>query len=149
MSEPSNTSNKWTESRSYERTEYRSSKSKPEPYWRIPKSVGECHELTAHARCVYGLLASKVRQGNIAKIGQREMARRLGFSRSTIQAAVQQLKELSFIAESENRSHRDSATFELMSNIFARKQGEGIETVVSSPRGGRRLVTVDKEKLIA
>jgi transposase len=93
-------------------------------------------------------MASKVRQGNIAKISYSEIARRVGCSRSTVAESIQQLTELGKIIQ-KKQGPRSPAIYELVSGLFGQKQRDGVTTIVSSPRGGRRMVTVGPEKIRA
>jgi DNA-binding MarR family transcriptional regulator len=90
-------------------------------------------------------MAAKVRQGNVASIGQIEIARRLRCSRTTVVDGIRQLVDLGHVIAT-NRSPRARGVYMLKSNVFGQKQRDGITTVVSGPRG-RRMVTVAPEKV--
>lgn len=118
----SNTSSKWPENRSGQWPENRSTKR--EPFAMEPQSVLECHELAASARCVYALMAMKLRGGNVSKVGQRELSRRLGFARSTVEESIAQLLKLGKIETACPRTSRDQASYRLLSNVFVARDNE-------------------------
>lgn len=109
-----------------------------EKYARIPRSVlFAAGVLTAEQRCVYGALADQVWQGRTAALGERLMAKKLGFSRSTVQEALRVLQTKGFIQRSEKRINRRWC-YELVSPVFGQKQGRVDEVF------GGRLVSQEE-----
>ena len=108
-------------------------------HWnRIPDSVLLDKRLNASARCVYAYLAGTVHQGTVATVGQRRIAGKLGFSKSTVNEAIKELasnEHIKVIACGAQRYR-----YHLTSEVFGQKQRAGVETLVSAPR--RRLATV-------
>lgn len=125
---------------------------KCEPFWRVPKSVGECLDLTFSARCIYGVLASKVRFGNVSIIGQNEIARRLGCSRTTVVEGIKELIQFGKI-KCGHRAARSRSVYELQSDIFAQKMRDGERLLYKDPDsqhvrnvGGEGLVSEPRKK---
>jgi hypothetical protein len=118
----------------------KSEQSEAEKYARMPESVLFDGGLSVTARCVYGVLARYVYQGTAVKIGQRRIAKLLGVHVETVNLAIHELEERQHIAiRGEGKARR---IYHLMSFVFGKKQRAGVEEVISSPSGGRRLATV-------
>jgi DNA-binding IclR family transcriptional regulator len=101
-------------------------------------------KLSAYAKCVYGVMALNVFQGNVAKIGQRLIANKLGINKDTVCKAVAELVERKHIGViGKGRQRR---WYSLLSAVYAQKQRAGVEEVVSAPSGGHRLATVAKKR---
>ena len=115
-------------------------------HWnRFPDSVLLDHALTPSARCVYAFIAGTVFQGAVASVGQRRIATMLGFSRTTVGHALDELEQRNHIKTTSFGKQRHA--YFLTSNVFGTKQaaldaGESIveDVIVSGPR--RRLATV-------
>lgn len=117
-------------------------KSGHEHYNRLPDSVLMDGGVTPAARCVYAFLAGCVHQGTVARVGQRRIAVRLHFSRSTVEAALAQLEEAGHVKSV--GVARSRGMYHLTSNIFGQKQRAGVEELISAPR--KRLASVRVEK---
>jgi hypothetical protein len=111
-----------------------------EKYARMPESVLFDEGLSAAARCVYGVLARYVYQGTTVRIGQRRIAKLLGVHVETVNVAIHELEDRQHIAIRGNGKAR--RMYHLASLVFGQKQRAGIEEVISSPSGGRRLASV-------
>jgi hypothetical protein len=115
-----------------------------EKYARTPESVLYDRELSASARCVYTLLSRWVFQGSTAKMGTRKIASDLGFSRTTVDAALVELAERKHLTvHGEGKRRR---MYHLTSNIFGRKQRAGVEEVALGPSGQPRLVSAPRRR---
>lgn len=109
-----------------------------EKYAMLVDSVLFDRKLSASAKCVYAILAKNAWQGNSVKIGQRLIASKLGFSKTTVNEAIFDLvdrKHVSMVGEGKARR-----IYMLTSNRFGHKQrsmnaGGGVpEELVSGPR---------------
>ena len=115
---------------------------KREHHNRTPDSVLHDKRLSASSRCVYAELAGAVHQGNTATIGQRRIASRLGFSKTTVNLSIRELAahgHITVVAVGKQRH-----LYILNSNIFGEKQRDGVQEVqeygpAKNPR--RRLVS--------
>ena len=97
--------------------------------------------INSEAVRVYGNLAISVFQGNIARIGMRQIGGFIGRSPATVMRRLHELESAGHIkAAARKRGQR--AFYELLSPVFGQKQRAGIEEIVSSPSGGKRLVSV-------
>lgn len=105
-------------------------------YSRIPDAVLLDTELSASARCVFAYLARSVFQGATVIVGQRKIAKHLGFARSTVVAAIAELVSQKHIkAKGDGQRRR---LYILLSPVFSQKQGK-VNEVVSGPNGYRRV----------
>jgi len=110
-------------------------------HWnRLPDSVLFDRRLSLASRCVYAVLAGAVHQGTVAKIGQRRICKLLGIHQETVALALRNLAARGHITI--NGSGNRRRTYHLHSDVFGQKQRAGIEVVISSPSGMRRLATV-------
>lgn len=110
-------------------------------HWnRLPDSVLYDSGLSLACRCVYAVLAGTVYQGTVAKMGQRRISKLLGIHQETVALALRDLAARGHITVSGKGN--DRRTCHLHSDVFGQKQRAGIEEVISSPSGGRRLATV-------
>ena len=110
-------------------------------HWnRLPDSVLFDRSLSLACRCVYAVLAGAVHQGTVAKMGQRRISKLLGIHQETVALALRELAERGHITVSGNGNYR--RTYHLHSDVFGQKQRAGVEEVIGSPSGGRRLATV-------
>lgn len=110
---------------------------------RIPRSVLYDLSLTPCDRLVYAALADQVWQGNVAKIGERLMASKLGISRSKVQASLKALLECGAVTKAESRIGNRNC-YVLASPVFGQKQTRE-DVIVSSPRG-QRYVSMDHDR---
>ena len=111
-------------------------------YARTPASVLHDLKLSVWARLVYTEIALHVWHGRVTRVGQRLIAKNLGFHQETVLRAVRELAERGLLDVVGAGKARRS--YVLHSPVFAQKQGQ--ETVVvSSPSGGRRMVSVGPE----
>jgi len=112
-------------------------------YARIPATVLHDVELSIGAKLVYAEIALHVWQGSAAWVGQRRLAKQLGFHQETVLLAIRELAARGHLKVSgEGKARR---TYVLLSPVFSQKQGQ--ETViVSAPGGARRMVSVDLER---
>jgi hypothetical protein len=111
-----------------------------EKYARMPESVLFDGGLSVTARCVYGVLARYVYQGTTVRIGQRRIAKLLGLHVETVNVAIHELEDRQHIAI--RGSGRARRVYHLASFVFGQKQRAGVEEVIGSPSGGRRLASV-------
>lgn len=114
---------------------------------RTPQQVLEDPTLHAEAKCIYGLMALWVFQGNVCKRGIRYFAQCIGKSPATAYRRIKELIAFGLITQGAvNRGKR--SYYILVSPLFAQRQraldeGEAVtEDLVSYPR--RRLATVRK-----
>jgi len=118
----------------------KSGQSVVEKYARVPDSVLRDDALSASARCVYAVLARYTFQGTTVSIGHRRIAGILGLHKETVGTAIHELEEGKHIViRGKGKARR---IYHLQSAVFGQKQRAGIEEVISSPSGGRRLATV-------
>ena len=111
----------------------------------MPEPVLHDTRLSAHARLVYLELALWVFQGRTCSVGTRQIADRLGFSKTTVIEGLKQLADLGAIAISKS-GHGKRTLYVLNSPLFGQKQGK--ETVVASaPNGSKRYVSVRIEEV--
>lgn len=86
------------------------------------------------------MLAGSVHQGTVASIGQRRIADRLGFSRTTVSEAVKDLAAYGHLKIMACGAQR--YRYHLTSEVFGSKQRAGVESVIMSGPGRKRLATV-------
>jgi len=111
-----------------------------EKYARVPDSVLRDDALSTSARCVYAVLARYTFQGTTVSIGHRRIAGILGLHKETVGTAIHELEEGKHIViRGRGKARR---VYHLQSTVFGQKQRAGVEEVISSPSGGRRLATV-------
>ena len=110
-------------------------------HWnRLPDSVLHDKGLSLAAKCVYAELAGTVHQGNVATLGQRRIASRIGIHQETVGKALKELAGRNHVVTAAFGKQRHC--YVLLSNVFGSKQRAGVEELVSAPNGHRRLVTV-------
>lgn len=110
---------------------------------RIPLTVLQDGALSLSARCIYAILSVHVWQGTTAKIGQRRIADLLQIRQATVSAALKELAERGHIeVKSGKDGAKDRGLYCLLSPIFGQKQRAGVDEVISSPSGNRRLASV-------
>jgi hypothetical protein len=118
----------------------KSEQSEAEKYARMPESVLFDDGLSVTARCVYGVLARYVYQGTTVRIGQRRIAKLLGIHVETVNLTIHELEDRQHIViRGKGKARR---IYHLASFVFGKKQRAGIEEVIGSPSGGRRLASV-------
>ena len=126
-------------------------------YGRTPAGVLHDPRLSPVAKVVYAELALWVFQGNIAKRGQRAIAEAINVRQMSVSAAIAQLTACGHIREAnqemlrlgmitEAQAKHSRGVYELLSPLFGSKQGSGIDKVVSSPRGDRRIVAAGEDQ---
>lgn len=126
-------------------THFVAEKSRHSGYGRIPREVLTDCELGAAAVRVFGYLALNVRQGAVARVGQRRIAEQIGMDRGTVAAALLDLVSRGHVTiAAAKRGARQG--YVLNSPVFSQKQGRVTE-VVSSPSGGRRYASVVVEEV--
>ena len=91
---------------------------------------------------LYAAMSSTVWQGNYCRMGTREMARVATISRRLVLDGLRRLVEFGHIVKADGNNERSRGQYILSSQVFASKQRDNIETVVSAPNGRRRLATV-------
>ena len=109
-------------------------------YARLPHSVLHDATISVYAKAVYAELSSCVFQGNVASIGQRLIANRLGIAPGSANKAIAELVAAGHITASGIGKERKQ--YVLHSQLFARKQANGKTVLVSMPNGARRMVAV-------
>lgn len=119
--------------------------SKVNHYARIPREVLIDARVSSDAKIVYGILAMATFQGSVAYVGQRLIGQTLNISQSSVSRRLAELERAGHIRQApDTRGKR--AHWELLSPVFGQKQGR--ETVVvSSPKGGKRYASVDREEV--
>lgn len=125
----------------FQHSETVSVSSKVKRYGRIPMEILVDLSLNSEAVRVYGMLASSVFQGNVATVGMRRIGKLIGKSPATVMRRLRELEAAGHIKVPPQRLGQ-RGFYELLSPVFAQKQRAGIEEVVSSPSGGRRLASV-------
>ena len=111
-------------------------------YGKAPIEVLEDLTIGSPAKVIHCWLAMHVFQGSTCSIGMRRIGVKLGYDKSTVSKAMQQLERAGHIAIS--GSGKERRIYHLNSTVFGTKQGTS-DVIVSSPRGNR-LVSVDNEK---
>lgn len=89
------------------------------------------------------MLALDVFEGRTASVGMRQLGKLLGKSAQTVQRRIGELVKADHVKIAPMEFGK-RATYVLTSPVFAQKQGK-VNVVVSSPRGGKRLASVDME----
>ncbi len=114
-------------------------------WWaRVPASVALDPAISSDAVRVYTLISLDVYEGRVARVGMRQMGKILDVSAATIMRRVKELLAAGHIRMRTEAGRR--AFYEVTSPVFGQKQGR--ETVVvSSPRGGRRFASIDREEV--
>ena len=112
-------------------------------YARIPLGILESRQISDRAKLVYCLLAAWVFEGSVARIGQRRVAKCLGFSQPSASRYLKELDKAGLIVPiCEGNGNRN--WYRLTDPIFGQKQGK--ETVLrSGPSGVPRMVSLAKE----
>lgn len=120
-----------------------SSKLKRSPRWhgRTPAAILLDPRLDSLAVRIFGVMSLHVWQGNIAYIGMRLLAQLVGASPATVSRRIQALKDCGYITSKPVNGKR--SFYELTSPVFGEKQRDGEKVIVSSPRGHRRMVSVE------
>jgi len=111
----------------------------------MPQLILHDTRLSAYARLVYAELALWVFQARTCSVGTRQIAARLGFSKTTVTESIQQLVAAGVVTLSKSGAGKRTV-YVLNSPVFGQKQGKAT-TVVSSPRGDRRYASVDIEEV--
>lgn len=114
-------------------------------YARLPEPVLHDLRLSVHSRLVYAELALWVFQGRTCSAGARQIAERLGFSKTTVSECIRELRGLGLIAVNKGERGKRSV-YVLISPVFGSKQGKQT-VVVSAPNGARRMVSVNVEEV--
>lgn len=113
----------------------------PLRYARVPFDVLADKRISARAVRVYAVIAGSAWQGNFAQVGKRRLSELAACSERLAVAAVKELVNAGHIERSQvKRGQR--AGYLLTSPVFGQKQRDGVKEIVSSPRGGRRMVSV-------
>ena len=116
----------------------------PLPNWvyaRVPREVVCDQNLKPLDVQVYCMLAGSVWQGTTAKVGTRLIARCIHASRRLVVESLRRLEERGHVTKARaGRGRRDVVV--LTSQVFGQKQRAGVEEVIGSPSGGRRLASV-------
>ena len=121
-------------------------KSGKQEHWnRIPDSVLEDVDLSASARCVYTWLAGKIYKGNVASVGVRRIAMKLGFSKTTVASCLLELKERGHIKA--GASSKERGRYQLTSNIFPPIDIDNTSKGFSNPELVSKLV--EKAELVS
>ena len=95
-------------------------------YCKVPCSVIRDIGLSPYARLVYAELALNAWNGNVACIGQRLIAERLGISQKVVSKSIQELCKRKHVERRDNgKGHR--AHTKLLSPIYLWKKGKGRE----------------------
>ena len=110
---------------------------KVEHFCRIPDSVLLDQELTPAARCVFAYMAGRAHVGTVSTTGIRKIAKSLGFSRSTVEAALKQLIVQKHVTRAATGKQRSS--YNLTSEIFGAVYREGRRMLTKGESGGVML----------
>jgi hypothetical protein len=116
----------------------------PDGYARLVRSVMYDQRLSHCDKLVFARLADCCWQGDIAKIGQRAIARDMNMSRTQVSVSLRKLTELGHIEPTQVRFKAVQA-YHLTSPRFGQKQRAGVTEVARAPSGGKRLVSVGPE----
>lgn len=120
-------------------------KSRHSGYARVPREVLTDAEIGPAAVRVFGYLSLNVRQGAVARVGQRRIADQIGMDRGTVATAIAELVGRGHVTiAAAKRGARQG--YVLNSLVFSQKQGRVTE-VVSAPSGGRRYASVAVEEV--
>jgi len=113
-------------------------------YGRVPDEVGFDPGLSAHDVRVYWMLARGTFQGKTHRVGVRLIAELIHVSEKQVRLSIKNLEKCGHLTTATEKGKR--TTYVLNSPVFGQKQGKAHE-VVSCPRGHKRLVSVDKERI--
>ncbi len=124
---------------------------------RIPYAVLRDVRLSPIERLVYAELAAWTFHGNVARRGQRAIADALGIRQATVSKALVRLISLGIVADgvaelvkrglvSEEQAEHWRGIYVLTSPVFGANHRKGIDKVVSSPRGSRRIASVGEDQ---
>jgi hypothetical protein len=121
-----------------------SRKLKRSPRWhgRVPASVLLDPSIDPLAARIYGILSLSVWQGNQSYIGMRLLAELCKTSPATVLRRLKVLESRGHIMAQKCGDGKRSF-YLLNSEVFGQKQRDGVKEIVSSPRGGRRMVSVE------
>lgn len=109
-------------------------------YARLPWDVLTDAEISSDAKVVYAVIAGHAFQGTVAYIGQRFIGELAGMSAAKVNRLLKQLVPKYLERDIEASGKR--AHYHLKSPVFGQKQRAGVEEVISSPSGNRRLASV-------
>ena len=113
-------------------------------YGRVPASVSLDLSVSSDAVRIYSLLALSVYQGNIARVGMRQLGKIIGKSAATVKRRIVELVKAGHLKPNTGKSG-ERAFYELTSPVFGQKQRSGVTEVVSSPSRGRRYASLGKD----
>lgn len=114
-------------------------------YGRTPATVSFDLSMSSDAVRVFSVMALFVFQGNIVAIGLRELGKLCGISAASAMRRVKELEAGGHVRVKRG-SNGQRAHYELVSPVFAQKQRAGVEEVVETPSGARRMVSVREER---
>jgi len=117
-------------------------------YGRIPTTVLMDSELSSDAARVFGMLMADTFEGNVATMGMRKIAQLLSVSPATIMRRIHELEARGHIKKAKCENGK-RAFYMATSPVFGQKQRDGITTLVSCPKGHRRMATVGPEAMSA
>lgn len=111
-------------------------------YGRVPANVLFDKDISDGAKVLFGIMSLKVFQGNVTTVGVRHLATMTGKSKSVIHRLITELVTIGHVAPSPETKRGQRGFYTLTSPVFAQKQRAGVQEIVSSPSGGRRLASV-------
>jgi hypothetical protein len=123
----------------------------PLPNWKyakVPREVAVDRGLKRLDLSVYCMLAGSVWQGNVARIGQRLIARCLHMGRRHVDDSLERLEARGHVKAAITR-HGQRGAYMLTSPVFNEMQRAGIQQTAVGPQGRLRLVTVSKDQSTA
>ncbi len=110
-------------------------------YARVPLEVLVDRRISARAVRIYAIIAGSAWQGNFAQIGKRRLSELASCSERLAVDAIKELVKSGHIDKAPAKRGQRSG-YLLTSPVFGQKQRDGVKEIVSSPRGGRRMVSV-------
>ena len=114
-------------------------------YARVPWEVACDGRLKPADVGVYCMISGPTYQGAISRVGTRRIASCIHVSRRLVVESIHRLEECGHLQRC-NRGRGKRETYFLTSEVFSQKQRAGVEEVVVSPSGHRRLASVRKEQ---
>jgi hypothetical protein len=115
-------------------------------YARLPREVSGDRRLKHRDTRVYAVLARSCWQGNVAQVGKREIAKMTPCAERLVVESLRRLEATGHIQRQPGRRRGQRGRYILLSPIFGQKQRAGLEEVIVTPKGRRRLVSVRKEQ---
>jgi hypothetical protein len=116
------------------------------PYARLPGEVLNDRRLKHRDIRVYAVLAGSCWQGNVSQVGKRRIAKLTPCAERLVVESLKRLEATGHIQKQPGRLRGQRARYVLLSLVFAQKQRAGVEEVVVTPDGRRRLASIRREQ---